>query len=94
MSELIAVFGDLSDHGGSALQASNNSDKVFINGKKVVMKDSTADPDGQDHTVPAVDAATGSTKVFVQGIIVHRNDDTRYCGAKTIVSNQSKVYAG
>ncbi len=93
MGELVAVFGDQNSHGAGDLQASNNSDKVFIQGKRVVMIDSTALIDGSGHGVSLVNAATGSAKVFVQGIKVHRNNDTRYCGASTIVTNQSKVYA-
>lgn len=91
MGKLVAVLGDQNDHGGGDLLASNNPGKMFVQGKKVVMIDSTALPDAIPHDVPLVNAATGATKLFVCGIAVHRHDDTRYCGAKTIVTNQSKL---
>lgn len=94
MSELIAVIGDEEDHLQGALTASNNTGKLFAQGKRVVYHDSTAAADGALHTVPAVNADTCSTKVFSEGIPVHRNNDQRYCGAKTIVTNQTKVFAG
>jgi uncharacterized Zn-binding protein involved in type VI secretion len=97
MSKLIAVFGDKNTHGDGDLLASNNSGKVFINGLKVVYVGSDAlpdllCPDDPIHCNPL--STTGSSKVFCEGIAVHRQDDLRICLATTIVSNQSKVFAG
>lgn len=93
MAELVSVFGDNNSHGGGALQASNNPNKLFIGGLKVNIIDSMALVDDLMHTPGETDAASGSGKVFLVGIAVHRNGDSRYCGATTIVSGQSKVYA-
>lgn len=92
MSELISVLGDKNSHNNGSLLASNNSGKVFIGGIKVVYVGSSATPDDLDHPNPS--AATGSGKVFAEGNKIHRNNDLRDCGASTIVSGQSKVFAG
>ena len=92
MSELVAVFGDKNSHNDGDLLADNNSNKLFIEGKKVVMVGSSALPDDADHPNPK--AATGTSNFYVSGIQVHRNNDSRDCGAKTVVTNQSKVFSG
>lgn len=94
MSELVAVFGDENDHGGGQLQCDNNDDKFFINGKKVAMKDCAALPDGFGHAGDIVKPKEASSKFYIQGIPVHRNNDSRYCGAKTIAAGQTKFYSG
>ena len=94
MSELVSVQGDECTHGAGALNASNNTGKVFIQGKKVVYVNSTAQMDmlGDFDTEDA--SSTGSSKVFAEGIAIHRNNDYRACGAQTIVTGQGKVFAG
>jgi len=95
---LIAVLGDPNTHGNGGLDASNNSGKFFVNGRKVVYLGSTAQPDdlciplGGAHCAPS--ATSASSKVFSEGIAVHRHGDSRACGATTVVTNQSKVYVG
>jgi hypothetical protein len=93
MGELISVQGDENDHVGGALHASNNSGKFFIEGKKVVYIGSTADGDLL-HPPPPTDASSGSFAVYSEGIAIHRNNDNRLCGAKTIVTGQSSVTCG
>jgi uncharacterized Zn-binding protein involved in type VI secretion len=93
MGELVSVQGDENSHVGGALHASNNSGKVWINGKKVVYINSTADGDLL-HPPPPTDSLTGSSKVFCEGIPIHRNNDLRVCGATTVVTGQTKVFAG
>ncbi len=93
MAELIAVKDDKNTHGNGGLLADNNTGKLFIAGKKVVYKDSKAEIDGEGH-VNSDDAAQGtSSKVYGEGILIHRHNDTRACGAKTIVSGNTKVYS-
>jgi hypothetical protein len=98
MGELVSVLDDPNDHGSGLLDASNNSGKVFINGKKVVYKNSSSRPDdlciplGGDHCTPS--SLGSSSKVFGEGIEFHRNNDSRTCGAVTIASGQSKVFCG
>lgn len=98
MAELIAVLGSNNSDGGGPLLADNNSGKFFIGGIKVVYLGSHASPDalcipvGPPHCDPY--ATTASSKVFSEGIAVHRNNDSRVCGASTIVAEQSKVFAG
>ena len=66
--KLIAVDGDLNNHGGGALQAATN--KVYINGKMVVNVGDSADPDdlcipvGGAHCAPA---ATGGLSTVIIG---------------------------
>lgn len=93
MSELVSVKDDENDHVGGALHASTNSGKFYINGKLLVTVESTADPDLL-HPLPPTTSQTGSEKFFVVGLAVHRNNDLRYCGAKTIASGQTKFYSG
>lgn len=94
MSQLISVEGDENTHIEGALTASNNTGKVFIQGKKVNYLDAVGLPDLEFHPPPPTDASTASSKVFAEGIAVHRHGDARYCGATTIVTGQNKVFAG
>lgn len=95
---LVSVFDDPNTHGNGQLDASNNTGKVFINGKKVVYLNSTARPDdlclplGGLHCTPF--ATSASSKFFCEGIAVHRHGDSRACGATTVVTQQSKVHSG
>lgn len=93
MGRLIAVFGDKNSHNGGELLASNNTGKIFINGKKVVYRESEALPDPM-HPPSETKAASGSFLVFGEGEAIHRDGDNRYCGATTIVEGQTKVFAG
>lgn len=93
---LIAVKDDQNTHIGGELLASGGSSpqKVFINGKPVIVHPSPAKPDLLFHPLPPTDTAEGSGKVFIYGLPVHRNGDKRLCGASTVVTGQSKVFAG
>jgi uncharacterized Zn-binding protein involved in type VI secretion len=90
MSELVAVKGDPESHGGGALHADNTGGKMFAGGIEVVVVGSSADTDNLFHPNPA--AATGSGKLWVNGNMIHRNNDSRTCGASTIATGQTKLY--
>lgn len=96
MSKLWAVEGDPNSHGNGNLIASNHT--VFINGIPVIKNSDPAEPDkkcpGPPHPHCNPLSVTGSSSVFVYGNEVHREDDKRICGAKTMVENQSTVFAG
>ncbi len=98
MSELVAIMGDPNSHGNGQLLASNNTGKVFIGGIKVVYVGSSASPDdlcipiGPPHCDPV--STGGSSKVTCEGIAIHRNNDSRVCGAVTVVTGNTKVFAG
>lgn len=94
MTELVSVFGDPNTHTDGELLADNNSDKLFIEGKKVNLIGSNALVDGLGHSGAADAAATGTDKFYVSGIKVHRNNDSRVCGALTVVTGQTKVFSG
>lgn len=95
--ELWAVEGDINDHGSGALIASNPQ-TVFVNSIPVIEVEDNSNPDdlcgpvGPPHCNPY--SVTGSGTVFVYNNPVHRNNDLRICGAKTVVVNQSTVFIG
>jgi len=93
--ELWAVKNDPNTHAGGAL-IPQNPRTVYIEGNNVIEYSDPAFPDAlcpaAPHCNPA--SAEGSASVFVYGNPVHRNNDLRICGAKTIVQNQSTVWAG
>lgn len=95
MTNLVAVSGDNNTHGGGAL-IPQNPQTVFVEGQSVIEDSDPASPDGlcpgPGHCNPA--SVNGSSTVFVYGKPLHRNGDSRVCGAKTTVTNQSTVYAG
>lgn len=97
MAELWAVQGDPNTHGAGELIASNPQ-TVFINGIPVIEVQDDSNPDnlcppvGEPHCNPF--SVSGSGTVFVYGNPVHRNNDSRVCGAKTVVTNQSTVFVG
>lgn len=95
MAELWAVEGDPNTHGGGNLIAANPQ-TVFVNGIPVIEHEDPAFPDGLCPAAPhcSPNTAEGSSTVFVYGKPVHRNNDDRVCGAKTIVTNQSTVFVG
>jgi uncharacterized Zn-binding protein involved in type VI secretion len=96
MSKLWAVEGDPNSHGDGELIADGDSSPgtVKINGKKVIVHKSTAEPDNLGHPLPPTDTAEGSGTVFCYGAPAHREDDRRECGATTIVTGQSTVKIG
>jgi uncharacterized Zn-binding protein involved in type VI secretion len=97
MAELWAVAGDPDSHGGGALNADIGG-TVFINGKAAIVvgdsagADSLCVPDGGAHCAPS--ATSGSGTVFCYGLAVHRNGDSRACGATTTVVGESTVFVG
>lgn len=90
MSELAAVFQDKNEHEEGKLLCDNTNGKCFVEGKLICVINSNSEPDGAGHPNPK--AATGSSKMFVNGLAVHRNNDLRDCGAKTIVTGQTSLY--
>lgn len=94
MAEMVAVLGDKNDHGNGDLLCDNNPGKAFIGGKLVALLNCSAASDNLNHPTGSTNPSSASSKVFVGGIPVHRNNDSRFCGAKTIVTNQSKVTCG
>ncbi len=90
---LVAVTGDQETHSSGDLICSNNN-KVFVQGLRVANRNADAESDGSGHSGDLVKPDTVSSKVFVMGVGVHRNGDSRRCGAITSVSNQTKVTAG
>lgn len=95
MPFLWAVDGDPNTHGAGEL-IPDNPKTVFINNKAVIEHDDPAAPDTLCFTVGAPhcnpETAEGSPNVFVYSKPVHRHDDSRICGATTIVEGQSTVF--
>lgn len=91
MAEKVAVEGNKCDHGEGAFKTPSKT-SVKIGGKPVIVIDDEAYPDNNGHT--DTQASTGSGKVFVYGKKLHRNNDERHCGAKTVVDTDHKVYCG
>lgn len=92
---LCAVAFDPNSHGAGQLMP-QNPQTVFCEGIYIIDHVSPAYPDGLSskgppHTLPAT--AAGSPTVFAYGKPVHRLNDPRICGAVTIVTNQSTVFA-
>jgi hypothetical protein len=99
---LVAVEGDIDTHAELGALIALNNKTVFINNIPVIIKDvdhaapditgAGSNPRGQDpHDTPY--PIEGSPSVFAYGIAVHREDDSRSCGAETFVVNQSTVFA-
>lgn len=92
---LWAVQGDPNTHGGGDLIA-DNPQTVFINAIPVIEHSDPAAPDGlcapvgPPHCNP--ETIEGSPTVFVYGSPVHRDGDSRICGALTTVVLQSTVF--
>jgi uncharacterized Zn-binding protein involved in type VI secretion len=95
MSQLWAVEGDPNSHGGGDLIASNPK-TVYINNISVIEHEDPANADSlcdsDAHCSPST--SSGSSTVFVYGNPVHRNGDSRVCGATTIVNLQNTVFCG
>lgn len=92
MSELAAVYLDSNDHGEGKLLCDNTNGKCFVEGKLICIINSNSQPDNGGHPNPK--ATTGSSKMFVNGLPVHRNNDLRDCGSKTIAIGQTSLYVG
>jgi uncharacterized Zn-binding protein involved in type VI secretion len=92
MSKLAAVKDDKSDHLNDPLK--NSQTTVFAEGKEIIVQDDRSETgDAQGHT-PFNIAQDASGTVFISGKPIHRKDDLRNCGAKTIVTGQSTVFVG
>jgi hypothetical protein len=89
-AELIAVEGDKTDLGGAAFKTPDNH-KVKIGGKLAIRKDDAANPEVDGRTNTEADETSGT--VYIGGKKVHRNNDKRKHGAKTVATN-SKVFCG
>lgn len=91
---LVAVKDDGNTHGGGNLIPANPC-TVFVEGINVIEHGDPAAPDGLCPLPPhcSPNTAEGSDNVFVYGNPIHRHGDNRICGATTIVSKQSTVYA-
>lgn len=94
-SELVAVKDDPNSHGGGNLIPANPR-TVYVEGIPVIEHQDPAYPDSYCPAGPHCNPATanGSSTVFVYGKPLHRQNDDRICAAKTIVVNQSTVWAG
>ena len=93
---LCAVQGDPNTHGGGALIPANPQTVIIENIKAIEHSDPAAPdalcpPIGGSHCAPST--STGSPDVFIYGNPIHRMTDGRVCGATTVVSNQSTVFA-
>lgn len=91
---LWSVKGDPNTHGGGNLIPANPQ-TVFINNINVIEHEDPASPDGLCPAGPHCSPSTaeGSSNVFVYNKPVHREADSRVCGATTIVSGQDSVFA-
>lgn len=92
---LCAVQGDPNSHGGGDLIAANPQ-TVYINNIPVI--DHAPDPAQADSLCPGdghcnPETASGSPTVFYYFNPVHRQTDSRICGAETIVVQQQTVFA-
>ena len=95
MIPLVAVKDDPNSHGGGNLIPANPR-TVFVEGIPVIEHGDPAAPDAlcplPPHCTP--NTAKGSSTVYVYGNPIHRERDTRICGAVTEVVGQSTVFAG
>jgi hypothetical protein len=100
MGELWAVVGDKNSEGDGDLTLSGDSSPgtVFVNNIAVIVGTTNANPDanciplGPPHCNPKSSAVSGT--VFAYGKGAHRNNDSRVCGATTVVTNESTVIVG
>lgn len=93
MGEKLAVVGDKNDHGNGDLQTPPQT-KWTINGKLVCTVDTVALPDLLGHIPSLVNPSTGQNKWTIGGKAIHRHNDSRYCGGKTIATGQTKFTVG
>ena len=95
MTQLWAVRGDPNSHGGGAL-ISQNPQTVYVNSITVIEHPDPASPDSFCPAGPHCNPATarGSSRSFVYSNPIHRDRDSRVCGAVTTVALQSTVFVG
>lgn len=93
---LISVQGNPNTHGGGGLIA-DNPQTVQVKNIPVIELVDPADPDalcgplGGSHCNP--ESAAASPNVFVYENPLHRDKDSRTCGATTVVDSQDNVFA-
>lgn len=93
---LVSIQGNPNTHGGGDLIA-GNPQTVQVVSIPVIEFSDPANPDGLcpipggSHCSP--DSSSGSPNVFVYNNPIHRDRDSRTCGASTIVDSQSTVFA-
>ena len=90
---LIALVTDKNTHKSGDLLVPPQS-KWTINGLLVATVDTVALADEAGHISPSTNSSTGSSKWSVAGKALHRHDDDRYCGAKTVVTSQTTFTVG
>ena len=90
-AELWAVEGDPDDHGEGRFKEPEKK-TVFINKKPVIVKGDHAYGDSAGHPDPI--AETTSDTVYAYGIKIHRINDQRDCGAKTVQKGNDTVFVG
>lgn len=98
---LVAVEGDVDTHNELGELIALNSKTVFINNIPVIIKDidhalPDVTPDGIGSGLDIHDTPypiEGSPTVFAYSVPVHREDDSRSCGAETFVVKQTTVFA-
>lgn len=90
-----AVEGDPNDHGHGELIA-DNPKTVFCHNIPVIEHEDPAHPDDLCPPGPHCNPKTQghSNTVFVYNNPVHRINDTRICGAKTVKKGNADVYVG
>jgi len=93
MGELVSVVNDQNDHGAGQLQTPPQT-VWTVNGKLVCTVDTVALADNLFHIPSQTNPSTGQSKWTVAGKAIHRNNDLRYCGGKTVVSGQTKFTVG
>lgn len=95
MSKLIAVEGDLvfGESGGELI--AQTQDKVYVQGKLVVVDGDIAQPVDDDDD-PEANPTGFSSKVFIQGNGVHREGDLRENNYMTIIApgGNDDIFAG
>jgi uncharacterized Zn-binding protein involved in type VI secretion len=91
---LVAVQNDPNNAGGGELIA-ENPQTVFAHNIPVIEHEDPANPDSACPASPHCNPATaeGSPNVFVYNKPLHRIDDDRVCGHKTVPAGNSTVFA-
>lgn len=91
MAELAAVEGDPNDHGEGRFKTPANTTVKVMN-KPIIVKGDDANPDNSGHTNPKAEGTSGT--VYAYNIKVHRVNDVRDCGSKTVKDGNTTVYVG
>lgn len=91
---LVSIQGNPNTHGGGALIADNPQTVAVVSIPVIELID-PASPDSfcpiPPHCNP--ESSSGSPNVFVYNNPIHRDQDSRICGATTIVDSQTTVFA-